>query len=152
MTAARVVRLNARPESIEIDLASTAVVCIDMQNAFVREGGMFDLAGLPTQKAREVIEPNQRIIGAARVAGVKVVFVKMSFKPGLTNAGGPNSPNYHKEVGMRLLRAHPEYAEQSIVQGAWGSRSSKSWPLCPENRSSASNATVGSWEQTWTSS
>lgn len=120
MTAARVVRLNARPEPIEIDLTSTAVVCIDMQNAFVREGGMFDLAGLPTQKAREVIEPNQRIIGAARVAGVRVVFVKMSFKPGMTNAGGPDSPNYHKEVGMRLLRAHPEYAEQSIVQGAWG--------------------------------
>jgi ureidoacrylate peracid hydrolase len=109
-----------RPEPIPVDLARTAVVCIDMQNAFVHEGGMFDLAGWPTQGARDNIEPSRRVITAARAAGVKVVFVKMSFKPGLTNAGGPESPNYHKEIGMVLLRRHPEYAEQSIIQGTWG--------------------------------
>ncbi len=73
------------------------------------------------------------------MAGVKVVFVKMSLPDRPTPAGRIRRTTT-KEVGMRLLRAHPEYAEQSIVQGAWGSRSSKSWPLCPENRSSASNA------------
>ena len=104
----------------EIDLARTAVICIDMQNAFVREGGMFDLAGWPTQGARDKIEPNRRVIEAARAAGVKVVFVKMSFKPGLTNAGGPDSPNYYKEIGMVLMREHPEFTEQSIVEGTWG--------------------------------
>lgn len=120
VAAARMVGLNARPEPIDIDLARTAVICVDMQNAFVREDGMFALAGLPTQGARDAIQPNQRIIEAARAAGVKVVFVKMSFKPGLTNAGGPDSPNYHKEIGILLLRAHPECAEKAIVQGAWG--------------------------------
>jgi ureidoacrylate peracid hydrolase len=120
--ALRPVVLNARPQPIEIDLAKTAVICIDMQNAFVREGGMFDLAGWPTEGARAKIEPCRRIIGAARAAGVKVVFVKMSFKPGLTNAGGPDSPNYHKEIGMVLMREHPEFTEQSIVQGTWGEK------------------------------
>jgi ureidoacrylate peracid hydrolase len=114
--------LQSRPESLQIDLARTAVVCIDMQNAFIREGGMFDLAGWPTQGGRDKIEPNRRVIEAARAAGVKMVFVKMSFKPGLTNAGGPDSPNYHKEIGMVLLRQHPEFTEQSIVQGTWGER------------------------------
>ncbi len=122
METARPVALAARPQSLEIDLAKTAVICIDMQNAFVREGGMFDLAGWPTQGARDKIEPNRRVIEAARAAGVKVVFVKMSFKPGLTNGGGPDSPNYHKEIGMVLMREHPEYTEQSIVQGTWGER------------------------------
>jgi ureidoacrylate peracid hydrolase len=118
----RSVNLKARPQSIDIDLARTAVICVDMQNAFVREGGMFDLAGWPTQGGRDKIEPNRRVIEAARAAGVKVVFVKMSFKPGLTNAGGPDSPNYHKEIGVLLLRAHPEFTEQSTVQGTWGER------------------------------
>ena len=120
MERSRPVTLQSRPQSIEIDLARTAVICIDMQNAFVREGGMFDLAGWPTQGARDKIEPNRRVIEAARAAGVKVVFVKMSFKPGLTNAGGADSPNYHKEIGMVLMREHPEFTEQSIVEGTWG--------------------------------
>ncbi len=120
MESTRPVTLQSRPQSIEIDLARTAVICIDMQNAFVREGGMFDLAGWPTQGARDKIEPNRRVIEAARAAGVKVVFVKMSFKPGLTNAGGPDSPNYYKEIGMVLMREHPEFTEQSIVEGTWG--------------------------------
>jgi ureidoacrylate peracid hydrolase len=117
---ARKVTLECRPEPIEIDLDKTAVICIDMQNAFVREGGMFDLAGWPTAGARAVIEPDRKIIEAARAAGVKVVFVKMSFNPGLTNAGGPDSPSYHKEIGMVLMREHPELIDKAIVQGTWG--------------------------------
>lgn len=112
--------LQARPQPIAIDLCKTAVVCIDMQNAFVREGGMFALAGWPTQQAQDAVRPCRRVIEAARAGGVKVVFVKMSYKPGLSNAGGPDSPNYHKEIGMALLRDHPEFAEQSIVEGTWG--------------------------------
>jgi len=38
------VTLRARPEPVEIDLKRTAVVVVDMQNAFVSKGGMFDLA------------------------------------------------------------------------------------------------------------
>jgi len=120
MTTSRPVRMQARPQAVDIDLSRTAVMCIDMQNAFVREGGMFALAGWPTEEARANIEPCRRVIEAARAAGVKVVFVKMSYKPGLTNAGGPDSPNYHKEIGMVLLREHPEFIEQSVVEGAWG--------------------------------
>jgi len=122
MEAARPVTLQARPQPLDLDLARSAVICIDMQNAFIREGGMFDLAGWPTQGGRDAIEPCRRVIEGARAAGVKVVFVKMSFKPGLTNAGGPDSPNYHKEIGMVLLRQHPEFTEQSIVEGTWGAQ------------------------------
>lgn len=122
MESPRKVTLDCTPEPIQIDLDRTAVICIDMQNAFVREGGMFDLAGWPTAGARAVIEPDRKIIEAARAAGVKVVFIKMSFKPGLTNAGGPDSPSYHKEIGMVLMRKHPELIDKAIVQGTWGER------------------------------
>ena len=120
MDTSRIVTLGSRPEAIQIDLDRTAIICIDMQNAFVREGGMFDLAGWPTAGARAVIDPDRRIIEAARAACVKVVFVKMSFTPGLTNAGGPDSPSCYKEIGMVLMRKHPELREKAIVHGTWG--------------------------------
>ena len=145
MNSPRNVTLDCTPEPIEIDLDRTAVICIDMQNAFVREGGMFDLAGWPTAGARAVIEPDRKIIEAARAAGVKVVFVKMSFKPGLTNAGGPDSPSYHKEIGMVLMRKHPELVDKAIVQGTWGEEIIDELRAAARGaRGLASSATAGS--------
>lgn len=120
MEAARATLLDCRPEPLEIDLDRTAVICVDMQNAFVHKGGLFDLAGWPTEGARAVIAPTKRIIEGARAVGVRVVFVKMSYNRGLTNAGGPESPNYHKEIGMIMLREKPELADKAIIQGTWG--------------------------------
>ena len=40
----QVVRLAAQPEPIEMDLTTTAVLVIDMQNDFGSKGGMFDRA------------------------------------------------------------------------------------------------------------
>lgn len=116
----RAARLDCRPEPLEIDLNRTAVICVDMQNAFVHQGGLFDRAGWPTEGARAVIEPSRRIIERARAIGVRVVFVKMSYNRGLTNAGGPESPNYHKEIGMIMLRKMPELADKAIIEGTWG--------------------------------
>jgi ureidoacrylate peracid hydrolase len=120
MESLRSASLRCRPENLTLNLDRTAVVCVDMQNAFIHKGGMFDLCGWPTEGGRAVIEPSRRIIASARAAGVKVVFVKMSYNPGLTNAGGPDSPNYYKEIGMIMLRQHPELADKAIIQGTWG--------------------------------
>jgi ureidoacrylate peracid hydrolase len=120
METQRPATLDARPETLQIDLDRTAVICVDMQNAFVREGGMFDLAGWPTEGARATIAPAKKVIEAARAGGVKVVYVTMSFDPDLKNAGGPDTPNYHKEIGLVLLREHPEFADKAIIHGTWG--------------------------------
>ena len=37
--------VEARPAPIEIDIAQTAVIVVDMQNGFGAKGGMFDRAG-----------------------------------------------------------------------------------------------------------
>ena len=47
--------LDTRPEPLEIDLARTAVVVVDMQNAFASRGGLLDLAGVDIS-ATSVIE------------------------------------------------------------------------------------------------
>ena len=47
--------LDTRPEPLEIDLPRTAVVVVDVQNAFASPGGMLDLAGVDISGANEVV-------------------------------------------------------------------------------------------------
>ncbi len=38
--------LNTRPEPVEVDFKRSAIVVVDMQNAFATKGGLLDLAGV----------------------------------------------------------------------------------------------------------
>jgi ureidoacrylate peracid hydrolase len=46
--------LIARPQPLAIDPARAALIVVDMQNAFVHKGGMFDLAGMDVAGAQGV--------------------------------------------------------------------------------------------------
>jgi ureidoacrylate peracid hydrolase len=111
--------LQARPEPLDLDLAQTALVIVDMQNGFASKGGLFDLAGFDISRSPRVIEVNRRLLEAARSAGLKVVHLQMTFKPDLSNAGGPSSPNHHKELALRMMRARPELAGTLLVEDTW---------------------------------
>jgi ureidoacrylate peracid hydrolase len=115
----KIARVPAKPDPIEIDLHRTAVIVVDMQNAFVSKGGMFDLFGWDIARAGEVIAKNRSLIDAARAAGCRVVFLKMSYEPDYSNSGGPESPNWHKEVGLVMMRSHPEYWGRFVTAGSW---------------------------------
>ncbi len=116
------VTLRARPEPVEIDLKRTAVVVVDMQNAFVSKGGMFDLAGFDISGSAPVIEVNRRLIEASRKAGVKVVYLVIAFKPDLSDAGDPSSPAYHKELALRMMRERPQLAGKLLIDGTWDAK------------------------------
>ncbi|TPK90566.1 MULTISPECIES: cysteine hydrolase [unclassified Mesorhizobium] len=111
--------LDARPKPVHIDPARTAVVVVDMQNAFASEGGMFDLAGIDISGAAPAIDANRRLLAAARKCGVTVVYLQMSYKPDLSDAGDPSSPNYQKELGMVLMRERPELRGRLLIDGSW---------------------------------
>jgi ureidoacrylate peracid hydrolase len=113
------VTLNARPDPITIDLHRTAVIVVDMQNAFVSKGGMFDHVGMDISGAEIVIEKNKQIIDAARLAGCRICFLKMSYDPDYSNSGGPQSPNWHKEIGLVTMRNQPEHWGKFVTQGSW---------------------------------
>ena len=89
----RLVRVGARPEPLEIDLARTALIVVDMQNAFTKKGGMVDVFGWDPSPHVPVIEKHQRLIPACRSAGIKIVYIKMSYKRDYSDSGGPESPN-----------------------------------------------------------
>ena len=109
----------ARPDGVDLDFGRSAVIVVDMQNAFAAKGGMFDLAGADISGAAPAVAATARLLEAARAAGVPVVYLQMTYRPDLADAGGPDSPNYHKELGMILMRARPELAGRLLVEGTW---------------------------------
>lgn len=113
------VTLAAKPEQLDIDLARTAIVVVDMQNSFVSKGGMFDLAGIDISAAPNVVEVNRRLLEAGRSAGVKVIYLQMTYKPDLSDAGGPSSPNYQKELALVMMRNRPELNGKLLVEYSW---------------------------------
>ena len=62
------VTVVARPNSVPIVPARTAVIVVDMQNDFLTAGGMFERAGIDVSGVRAVIEPTGRVLEAAERA------------------------------------------------------------------------------------
>jgi ureidoacrylate peracid hydrolase len=110
----------ARPEPVRLDIGRTALVVVDMQNGFCKTGGTFDVLGvLDENKARRVIETDGKVMAAARARGVKVVYLRMSYRPDLSNTGGPESPNYWKELAVVKMRQDPATKGRFLTIGTW---------------------------------
>ena len=88
-------QIQSRPEPVEIDPARTALLVIDMQNAFGSPGGMFDKAGVPISTIEAAVAPTRAAVEAARRAGLKIVYLKMGFLPDLSDLGAKDGPNEH---------------------------------------------------------
>jgi ureidoacrylate peracid hydrolase len=112
-------RLNSRPEPLEVDLERSAIVVVDMQNAFASKGGTLDIAGADLAGAPGVVCAIRSVLDAARPAGVPIVYLQTGYKRDLSDAGGLRSPNYHKETAMRLMCAKPELMGKLLTEGGW---------------------------------
>jgi len=117
--AARFLTLPARPEPIEIDALKTAVIVIDMQNAYASRGGYLDLAGFDISGAARVIANTRGVLDVARRAGVPVIYFQNGWDPDYVEAGGPGSPNFHKSNALKTMRARPELHGTLLARGTW---------------------------------
>jgi ureidoacrylate peracid hydrolase len=115
----RPVEIPAEPEPLTLDLDRTALLVVDMQNAFASPGGMLDLAGIDVRPARDVIENARLVCDEARRGGVPVVYLTIGYAPDLSNAGGPDSPNPRKELALCLMRERPELRGKLLTFGTW---------------------------------
>jgi len=113
------VKLNAKPEPVEVELGRSAVVVVDMQNAFASRGGMLDLAGADISDAPRVTAGIRRVIEGARAAGVAVVYLQMGYSADLRTGGGPESPNPRKELALCLMSRNAEWKGKLLVEGTW---------------------------------
>lgn len=119
LPAADTIMLPARPEPIPVSVSQTAVIVIDMQNAYASPGGYLDLAGFDISGASKVIANTRAVLEVARGAGMPVIYFQNGWDADYVEAGGPGSPNFHKSNALKTMRARPELQGTLLAKGTW---------------------------------
>ncbi|OGN99418.1 MAG: hypothetical protein A2Y89_07225 [Chloroflexi bacterium RBG_13_51_18] len=110
--------VTAKPEPVKLEINRTALIVVDMQNTFCKKGGIFDYLGkFDEMKVKNIIDRDKKVIDACRNKGIKVVYLRMGYRQDLSNSGGPESPNYYKELGVAAMRMHPELKGRFLTIG-----------------------------------
>ncbi|MCY7296917.1 pyrimidine utilization protein B [Alteromonas sp. a30] len=111
--------LPAKPEPLAIDPAQTAVIVVDLQNAYASKNGYLDKAGFDVSSTGPVIENTIKVIAAARKANMPIVFFQNGWDPEYKEAGGPGSPNWYKSNALKTMRKNPELNGTLLAKGTW---------------------------------
>ncbi len=113
-----VLELAGKPEPLHMRASETALVVVDMQNAYSTIGGYLDKAGFDVSTTGPVIRQIKRAIATARAAGIPVIFFQNGWDPEYVEAGGPGSPNWYKSNALKAMRKAPEL-NGLLAKGTW---------------------------------
>lgn len=115
--------IAAAPGPISLDMGRTAVIVVDMQNDFGSDGGSFQRAGIDISMIRAAVAPTRRVLGAARTLGIKVIYLKMAFRPDLSDAGAADSPNFARHLQLlglgQSVQAPNGRASRILIRDTW---------------------------------
>jgi ureidoacrylate peracid hydrolase len=128
--------IEAKPSPIAIETAQTAVIVIDMQNDFCSLGGLFDRAGINISAVQRAVCPMRKALSAAHEARIKVVYLKMGFKPDLSDLGDTDSPNRvrHLHFGVGQSCIAPDGGEgRFLIRDTWNTDIIKELSPRPED-------------------
>lgn len=113
------VELPARPEPIAFPPSQSALIVVDMQNAYATEGGYLDLAGFDVSATQPVIAKIHQAVTAARAAGVQIIWFQNGWDSDYVEAGDAGSPNFHKSNALKTMRKRPELQGTLLSKGGW---------------------------------
>ncbi|EPY8412850.1 pyrimidine utilization protein B [Klebsiella aerogenes] len=113
------ITLPARPESLTLSPQHSALIVVDMQNAYASQGGYLDLAGFDVSATRPVIDNINLAVAAARAAGMLIIWFQNGWDEQYVEAGGPGSPNYHKSNALKTMRQRPELQGKLLAKDGW---------------------------------
>jgi ureidoacrylate peracid hydrolase len=133
------IKLEAKPHPIALDTSKAALIVIDMQNDFASKGGLFEHGGVDITSIQKVIPATARAIAAARTAGMKVIYLKMGFRPDLSDLGSDDAPNRvrHLHFGVGEPMKTPDGKEgRFLVRDTWGTA------IVPELKPAASDIEI----------
>ena len=122
MTLSNMVSIEGRPGPVTLNPRETAVIVVDMQNDFGSDGGLFTRAGIDIEPIQAVIPATSRVLSIARKAGTRVIYLKMEFRPDLSDLGNEESVNSvrHRYLGVGDRTVAPDGSEgQLLVRGTW---------------------------------
>lgn len=132
---ARIVRFGGTSGgTVELDLARTALLVVDMQNDFLHPDGWFPQAGIDTAPALAIVPGINALAGALRRNDVPVIWVNWGVRADVANlpAGliakgkrGGTRPGYGDPS--------PSGRESILVQGQWGAATIAALPIAPQD-------------------
>lgn len=113
--------VQAWPEPLTIEVERTALIIVDMQNDFGAKGGVFDRIGIDISAIQRAVAPIAKVGTSSRSAGIPIVYLKMGFRPDLSDAGpqdGPNRIKHREHIGETILA--PDGSESRIlIRDTW---------------------------------
>lgn len=119
---ARPVTVGALPASIEIDLARTAVVVVDLQNDFCHPDGWLASIGVNVSGSAAAIAALAAGLPAIRRAGSAVVWVNWGTFPTHRNLP-PNALHVYDPDGLGVGIGSAEPTGHPVLErGSWGAR------------------------------
>jgi ureidoacrylate peracid hydrolase len=111
--------LGAKPEEFPLSPDETALIVVDMQNAYASPGGYLDLAGFDVTGAGPVIAAVAETIDISRKLGFTIVFFQNGWDQDKHEAGTPQSPNWWKSNALKTMRSRPEFDGKLLTRGGW---------------------------------
>ena len=113
------ITISALPEAIAFNPKETAVIVVDMQNAYASKCGYLDILGVDLSGIKPVTDAINSVLKFSREAGMQIVFLQNGWNANLHEAGTPASPHWHKSNAMRLMRENPELEGKLTIKGTW---------------------------------
>jgi len=141
------VRFATRSQSIEVDLARSALLVVDMQNDFCHPEGWFGQKGRNVKAVRKPIPVIAGLLEAWRGAGAPVVWLNWGIRADARNLGptihfkGKRSPD-----GVGYAERSPIDRGPSLVQGEWGARVIDELAVAPQDITVHKHRLSGFWD------
>ena len=138
---------DAAPLPVEIDLARTALIVVDMQNDFCHPEGWFAQKGLGIKAARKPIPVLQKLLPAWRQAGGALVWLNWGIRADRANL----SPTIHFKgkrtaSGVGYAEVSPIDHGPSLVQGSWGAQVIDELAVAPGDITVHKHRLSGFWD------
>lgn len=141
------VRFDALPQPIEIDLARSALVVVDMQNDFCHPRGWFGQKGISVKPMRRPIAAIAALLPVWRATGAPVVWLNWGVRPDRLNLSPTvQFKGKRSAQGVGYAEASAEDRGLSVVAGEWGAQVIDELTVVPQDITVFKHRLSGFWD------